>query len=918
MEMTTSQCDLWRKSVFTLDDAPKQNLFSDLSLDLNLLSDNPYSEPTPELRLPDLDAFQFAPLENVTLPESKREKTGSERGIRTQDTEEDVWALDLSKDIGDAPRLRTWEAFLDEKHDEPQSAYLSETGPRAFDAALHAESTPSGSGKVLQPAFVLKALLAMAQGRGSTLFQWDDRKHTFAPTLADVRVSGCSLSSTQSLVKYVIEAGNSTMQLERFVTKTYSARTPLPARVALAGCVETVLRAVECYWSTNLRTIHSFICLQTGIRLPTQLLQMMRGLVDGTASARSNYELATEVNRLVRSSAGTIFRDIHYSILTRVSQPLLQSVRRATGLSQGTADDLSGDDALEGLLSKFQPSASLDESAAATRFVLAASSDLLRAEDALLITDVRTALQILRQRAPSHPILNPLSWSIGPTEPQLSMSSLDLERILGNAQRYEAELITALQQYRNGQSGKVLDYGRKEDAANTTTQEIHAWEDDARQQQYFADVGARFSEFPETAQGTLPDELQELVGSALSGASSDLSTPNDLDIAPASSPVQLLRPYLNVQSRVVNASILRLLFRECNLRQHLDLQHSFHLFSNAYFLDKLTSALFSADLESAERQPGRVHTSSVMGLRLDARDGQRWPPASSELRLSLMGILWDSYDGKQSGSDQLPGDLSFSIRELSEAEIERCTGPLHSIITQASLQKYDDIFRSLLRLLRLMHLITLNKANLSTRGRTDGSDGLQAARAFATEAHHVLSTLASHVFSIGISTPWATFTAQLDAIEADMATEDKDGVFGTRARIGVQGLCELHNQALDSIRTRMFVRRKQEKLQVSMNRIFTIILQASQSMRRSDTGGEAEQLRKMHGDFRAEVKRFLGLLEDASGRAIRRKGRVAGVGSAEREDMESLGLLRSRLDMSGFYAAKEETRGYEWDETFVH
>ena len=75
-------------------------------------------------------------------------------------------------------------------------------------------------------------------------------------------------------------------------------------------------------------------------------------------------------------------------------------------------------------------------------------------------------------------------------------------------------------------------------------------------------------------------------------------------------------------------------------------------------------------------------TGEVMGLRLGTTHEERWPPASSELQLTLMGILNETYgkaqasqDSRRANEQALPGALSFAIRQLPEAEIDQVLDP---------------------------------------------------------------------------------------------------------------------------------------------------------------------------------------------------------------------------------------------------
>ncbi|KAK8217342.1 hypothetical protein M8818_001595 [Zalaria obscura] len=917
--------DLWRKSTFTINNDPHETLFNnDLSFaiefpELNIASHDRHGLSNTEdygLRLPDLDAFEFGALEDLSPPESHRgEKSEGEDEIERQQDElgEDIWNVASHADIpAKAPALRTWEGFLDEQHAEPVSAYLSEVGPGVFDAALQQEekgtAAASASDDVLQPAFVLRCLFSLALGRASVLFQWNDEKAVFEDTLENVRVSGCSALCSQSLIQRVKGLGNTTMELRNHVLRTYAAKSPLPAYVALAGCLEVILNAADKHLTSQAAVVRSFVAFESAIQVPDQLLHLFSTLLHETKSARSDHEVANEVYHMAQHSSGlsNAIQSIYADVLARVSEPWLTSLKNRVGL--GDAKYASPDPVLPDFLDLVNgPSDS-------TNGHRISAADIVSPADSQCVEEIHAGLEILNACAPEHPLLFSGSYTSTGVRGQQSAYP-DLERTLQRAKQYELELQGAINKYASGSRSATKETTELQTPARSAqpADENDAWLDDERQKQFLAAIGARCVQTPGTGTEAVTEDglLDQLLKLFQEGDQED-DYSLDVSVAPlAQSPLVSLQPYLDVQSQAVNSSVLRLLFKECRLREHLSLQRSFHFFGNGVFLERLSSALFSADLDTAERMTGKVRTPSAMGLRLDVRDGARWPPASSELRLSLMGILSESYKPNHTGSEHnksqdLPGGLSFSIRELPEADIERVLDPgsiyaldflrlqyaaphpVNSVITADSLQKYDEIFRFLLRLLRVTHLTTLMKASIagiySATAPGSGHDGI----GFATEAHHIMSTLHSHFFAIGISAPWATLDRELAHVEETLDKTDA-------STMGLQALRQLHDAMLDSVRTRLLQRRKQEKLLNSVNSIFTIILQASRSLQDQQVGSDMRSLRER---LTSEARTLVKLLEEASDKALKRRA----ADKKEKEDLETFNILRLRLDMSGYYS----------------
>ncbi|KAG9815613.1 hypothetical protein KCU68_g19129, partial [Aureobasidium melanogenum] len=125
--------DFWRASTFSLPDAPGETLFTDTRFELPLINHHFDTE----LQLPDLDDFQFGKLDDLHANhESDQAPAAIEQETATTsqpDELDDLWKLDLTTPAKYAS-LRTWEAFAHEDYTESPISYLSDAGPRAFDA----------------------------------------------------------------------------------------------------------------------------------------------------------------------------------------------------------------------------------------------------------------------------------------------------------------------------------------------------------------------------------------------------------------------------------------------------------------------------------------------------------------------------------------------------------------------------------------------------------------------------------------------------------------------------------------------------------------------------------------------------------------------------------------------------------------
>ena len=192
--------------------------------------------------LPDLS---FGQVESPPTPNSSRDSTKEE--IPTVDEIEqvhDIWNFSKAKSLTKAKYL-SWDSFRDEAFQEPYTCYISESGPRTFDAALADHSDPlhvdNGDSVVIQSNTYAASLLALGLGRSSVLFSWNEDQRTFEPKLKSMRVPGCTRETVDSVLAIFLKCGNTTKALQAFVDGTY-AKNNMPGRIALADAVATLLK----------------------------------------------------------------------------------------------------------------------------------------------------------------------------------------------------------------------------------------------------------------------------------------------------------------------------------------------------------------------------------------------------------------------------------------------------------------------------------------------------------------------------------------------------------------------------------------------------------------------------------------------------------------------------------------------------
>jgi hypothetical protein len=797
-----------------------------------------------ELHLPDVDDFQFGKLDKLDAP-SEPAPNATDTDLTSVVTPEldDLWRLDLSTPTKQAS-LRTWEAFGDKDYTESPISYISDAGPRAFDA-LQPDDI-----HVLQSAFTLKCLALLGLGRSSALYQWKKERNTFVPTLDNARLSGLSSTAFDSLFHRLTATGCAFVHLRHFVNTSYADKHPLAARVALATTIQALLEALDQNLAERVLTAKSSLRLLACFDTPASLLTQMRELVDTTSDETTDTAFLSVCHETIDrfANACSPFQSIHTDILNQVSQPWFQAIYQKTGLTHQHIDLTSQDDILE-------------------------RSAHISAEDSNLITEVMTGIAVLRDSAQDHPLLHPASWGVDSPSVEVASTTMDIDQLVEKANQYQQDLLVAISMYSSG-GLKPRDTDTKQETSHLVSENL-PWSLDQGQQTYFEDVATRFSEPPARPADT--SHIRLLTAKILEADKTQDTSSLDLRQTTKTT-LRHLQPYLHVQSRLLNGTLLRLLFRQSSLRENLTLNHSFHLLGNGLFVQHLTRALFNSE-------------ANTQGLRLDNRSKQ-WPPASSELRLGLMGVLSESY-----GSKDIPGDLSFAIRELSDAEIEKCLDansihaldflrlryeaptPLDSILSDTAMAKYDDCFRVLLGVLRMLHFVTL----LRNTAQQEGSSS--ASQAFAHEAWNCVSGLAAYFFDIGIAGPWKQFQHLLDTVEADLAIEDEEGSFGERVAFGISHLRNKHDDMLDTIRSRLLLRSRHDKLRTLIEDMFSHILNVQLD------ADDEDILWKQRKELRVLVKRLQGALQELT----RKIGKKKELARQDRDDIFAAEVLAFRL-----------------------
>lgn len=851
------------------------------------------------------------------------------------ETDADPWLFHAAT-TARTPEFRTWDGLdLPQVKLEP-ATFITEAGSLAYDAFLACESNPCGikshdSYETLDPRGYYACLLAMSLGRESVLFLWSQENNTFMPALPLTKVPGYSGESLSGMVQLCTSCGEACRRLRAFVERTYSSSAS-PSRVALANALDKLLLVVQDELGYRGLRTRSILQLQSLVRPVYTLLSYFHKLVSKIKGSTSDSDLLSIIYNEAQSAelSEAFLRDTMGEILRMVSKPWTGFVEEWIGLKPEDAIQMSKDRPGKAFV-KVDTNMWIDdqgfELAEPDYFLDLDNMPTFIPEDiGQTIFETGRNLRFLRTNHPQHPLS--------------SVSLVARDEALKLEWQYDWDSITRVEKMAQAYHRSVSETLRKSRVARDDWRGIPSMSgmvDDEPVLQFFGKDEAHLQETVLASiahldrpveKGETWDELSRILRANLfTDRIRNQST--DTEFSPHWSLLPLLSfgPMVYAQARLVNRECVQLLFREHGLRQHIRLHRSFQLLGNGMFASRLSNSLFNSDMETTERQSGIARSGVVMGLRLANR--KNWPPASSELRLALMGVLTDSYhdehsvpgrlDAASMPKDQrLPGDLSFGIRDLSPEEMEKCMDPgslealdflrmsyhppqpLLPIMTPAILHKYDRIFKLMLRVLRVLSVVDQLFRDISSRS-THWTDPDNASLRFRIEAHHFVSNVARYFVDTGIDQPWRRFEAWLDKVEGGFEDNDSTDAPPT---VGPDRLGEQHERTLDEIMLALLLRKRQQPVLNLLEEIFTIILRFAKkcSVRAQGGPGSEQEMRELYSAFRGKVEVFISVcrgMTEKSGYGLKRNGEAGG-----RAEENSIVMLLLLLDMSNYYTKR--------------
>ncbi|KAF8242140.1 hypothetical protein K440DRAFT_607795 [Wilcoxina mikolae CBS 423.85] len=936
--------DLWRSSTFSADPSLGSTLFdvkfsqppTSLPFPKNNETGNTLFHIPQELKLPSLPGLQtniWPPVDEEPRSDPTTATTDESENLfssilddEDQDDDGDIWMDPETVVPLKDPRFFTWDSFLVEGANEPLNGYITEAGPAVLDAALE---EGGDRGVIVRADVFCTCLLHLGLGRSSVLFLWDQKKESFKLAREGLRISGCTAGTIENIIKTFAECGTNIKKLERFANSVYKdPRVSSPALVALAQCTTTITESIQKRLSTSNHSIRSILHLHSLIRDPALIVDSFVQLTSATNGTQDDCQLLSRLFDVIQQQqhrSGWL-KPLLVETLARVSRPWLEFVEQWIGLDEGPGGLGITELVRKGGFVAIEESSELDETGkerVVKNFVFEKSQvpSFISAESAETLFETGRSLRFLEMFHPRHPLSVAVA-ARSATAPKLhwKFSWQDLEDLQTQAKTYEQNLRAAIHKYTMHQSESPS----PDDAPGDQMDVEYPFETFGKSKEELSDT---FLESLEVMNRSLPslettseqDPLATMV-LHLTRFSTDSDSSQLTTFAPPFSitPLHSFSHILSAQSRLINNACLRMFFKEHNIRDHLLLLRRFQLFGDGVFSSRLAHALFDADLDDTERKEGVVRSGGTMGLKLGSRD--TWPPASSELRLALMDVLTECFAQKTGihvagKAGELPGGLSFAVREMSDEELEACMdpnsisaldflkleyrppSPLQAIITPTAMYRYDRIFRLLLRVLRMVFVVNTLWRDANRRQKQVDP----VTRRFGIEARHFVTTLANYMMESGIGTTWSRFERKLEEIEKGL--DDNQG----GGEESLDRLRAYHESILDRIMFATLSRKRQQPVMKIVDEIFALVLKFAS---RKDAG--IEEVETLYRSFRRRVGIFIGVCRGLSekrgygdGRSDLQgqRGAAEGVfGTGYKEEANLLGMLLLGLEMSGYYS----------------
>ncbi|KAJ5314299.1 uncharacterized protein N7443_001183 [Penicillium atrosanguineum] len=921
---------LWRLSKFSLEalqpleTLPWNTELPDVSGSLIHQSTDTDSKIDPiwKLNLFNTDSEQLESASNSIIDHSIDARSDAPTEPLPELGEEDLWDLDLLQEkTGHIAPLKSWERYQDRSFQEPVSAYFSESGAKGFDAALARQSTEGRdiSGRLVRDDIFIRSLLRLGLGWSSAFFRFNQKKMAFERYMKDIRVSGVSLKVLDAAITQILQCGTNMQRVRVFVRTPPTKSEDISAIFTLRGIVAVIIYNLEQQILAHSRQVVSLLQVTTLFGRCADIIGALVEFIDAVEKAVTDAQVISGVIQWATFFAQKFgwMENLAHEVVVQVTAPWFRFMEGWIGLrpEESALNDLLASGRTFVKEERHEDPGRLKSTPSRVEYNYLGSHmpSFIPKDQALSIFESGRSLRLLKKSHPQHPIARrDVLNRTGQLRLEYATSWADIERIQKRALEYESNLRT-----------EILRYHKEGSTAQPNTIESTQDTDEASSNDI---VEKTFELFD------IDDEKH---------SARCFRKPGTPVLTPSLSAIDLGQTWHQVSiSHLLRLFLLRLnlsishasitFFKEHDVRHHLNLQWRFQLLGDGSFASRLSKSLFDPEMDSGERKAGQARGGVHTGLRLGSRDS--WPPASSELRLVLIGILGDCYfsdtepdqpdKAQNERENELPGGLNFSIRELTDEEIERCKDPnaiealdflrlqykppetLEALITSRSLKKYDRLFKQLLRLLRMVSVVKGLIRDSTSRESLTG-DIRNVFQRFRIDAQHFVLAVSDYCFHVGIGSIWTNFQTTLSRIERCLDRGDIDGTI--EAAHSVPRLRDYHEDILDQMLFALLLSKRHAHAAKLLDNIFSVILAFSLlstaeglSGLRHENEGAALHL---YSTFRKQTSAFVGYLRrlDPGNSSAKSMAKSGAAFSLQSEPMSVFEHLRVRLDMRDYY-----------------
>jgi len=850
----------------------------------------------------------------------------------------DIWASgSLQEELGHVAPLKSWERYYSRSFQEPVSAYFSESGAKGFDALLAQPSTKGRdiAGRLVRDDVFIRSLLRLGLGWSSALFRYNHKKMAFERCMTDIRVSGVSLKVSYEAITQVLQCGTN-MQRVRTFFRTPSAKSEdLSAVFTLRGTVAVIIYNLEQQILAHSRHVVSLLQVTTLFSRFGDLIGALAEFVEAVEKAVTDAQVISGAIKWATFFAQKFawMENLVHEVVVRVIAPWFAFIEGWIGLrpEESALSELVASGRTFVKEEYHEDPGRLKSRPSRIDYIYLGSHmpSFIPADQAQLIFESGRSLRLLKKSHPQHPIArHDVLARAGHLRFDYVTTWADIERIQKRAHEYEARLRAEILRYHEVGAPRL---SKTSDSSCRDTGESRTIDIVEKTFELFDIDDKKHVSGSAMDEKTLSnDRVSQMLQKARDPGPDSISFGNRFGPDLASSLYLSLAPVISSQARLIDFSCLHHLFKEHDVRHHLNLQWRFQLLGDGSFASRLSNSLFDPQMDSGERKAGKARGGAHTGLRLGSRD--TWPPASSELRLVLIGILGDCYfsdtepesadNAQDKRENELPGGLNFSIRELTDEEVERCKNPnaiealdflrlqykppetLEALITARSLRKYDRLFKQLLRLLRMVSVVKGLIRDSTSRESLSG-DIRNVFQRFRIDAQHFVLAVSDYCFHIGIGSIWSRFQKTLSRIERCLDRGDIDGTI--EAAHSVPRLRDYHEDILDQMLFAFLLSKRHSHAAKLLDNIFSVILAFSplskmegMSGLRHENEGAALHL---YSTFRKQTSAFVSYLRslDPGKTSVKSMAKSGAAFSLQNEPTSVFEHLRVRLDVKDYY-----------------